>query len=147
MIIPLTHKILTPILPPPKSNILSINNNEYHMNRRYFLHLTGCTIAAGMLAAGGCGSDNQPSAESTTYPLNELIGVYAEQMPYYRAALKAAVDGDTVDPVIGTARVEFINLAPAISYVGPLQYPLPKTLAESGAGAGAVSTSACLTCI
>lgn len=99
------------------------------MDRRHFLHLSGCTILAGLL--GGCGSDSRSAAEPNGYSSSELIGVFAEQMPHYRAALGAVFGGGAVDPVTEAALVAFTNMAPTIPYIGPLQYPLPKTLAES----------------
>ena len=64
--------------------------------------------------------------------MTELMAVYSAQMSYYRTAVQSEAGVEAVDPVMSSALVEFAALAASIPYIGPLQYPLPKTLVESG---------------
>lgn len=77
-------------------------------------------------------SPADPSTGTAVYPLGDLIAVYSEQLPWYRAAVSAVAGTKWVEPVLAVSLAEFVALAPSIPYIGPLQYPLPKTLAESG---------------
>ena len=59
------------------------------------------------------------------YGREELLGVFDESAPFYGQVLPKVPDA------VASARAEYERLMPTIPYIGPLQYPLPRTLAEA----------------